>query len=398
MKKDFVERVNDSIKTLLPHKSHFCFDKTGFWCKLYLTFGINFFNYIFDKCYIYIQRNEGQFLSLGKFYPNFGSYCKRSQVVEIREIYTEECGYDRDLNINRIKMMYNNVLKCKSNLVIKKQNILTEVFKQDVGRQLKYDVKQTKMIKNLKKLENSDLCISHARSILKNTLKPKVPIISKKSVLLFLRKILSRIIPNRIFNKKKHFLRFLDNLSLIIERNLGQCVTLGEIMHGVVEGKNLVLQNLCAKIVLWLINESLELVYVLLTHWIKAEKTAMETMITNGHLKKIDSHDYTKNDKRSIDHSRIASLRFVPKDSLNSFRPIIQRSTYQKNTDKFGKTCNIFLKQLSAKDKNAVMNAETNIYKSWKNFNDKTKENTEIYFIKTDIKDAYGSIIHVIII
>lgn len=68
---------------------------------------------------------------------------------------------------------------------------------------------------------------------------------------------------------------------------------------------------------------------------------------------------------------------------------------FQKNTEKFAKICNIFLKQLLATEKKTATSITTNIQRYWSNFVNKIDKKDRVYYVKTDIKDAFGSILHV---
>lgn len=57
--------------------------------------------------------------------------------------------------------------------------------------------------------------------------------------------------------------------------------------------------------------------------------------------------------------------------------------------------CNIFLKQLIAFKKKSFPNPSKELHIAWLNFIKMKSRETDYYFVKTDIKDAYGSIIHV---
>ncbi|XP_073981737.1 telomerase reverse transcriptase-like isoform X3 [Rhodnius prolixus] len=392
MRKNFVTRFNQCIAEYFCDKEWYFLSikETCLWRELYSNLGVNFMNYLFNECKLFLEWHEDRFIniSLKAYLPSKRNW----PVVEKRDV-KRRFSYDHHINISRRKMLYNNIIKDGEKLLIQKKNILEDVLKQDVGRDIEFKLKRTSSIAKLEQVGKMGMTVRQIRKLLKNYLPQKEIVVPKEMVLSFLQYILTKIIHHRIFNKRVHFDRFLKNISLIVKRDLSHTITLGELLDGMIEGNNLVFHNLCAKTVLWLVNETKELDFIPISQWIYLEKQALEELISKGHLQKA----YLMTNviaKAKFDHNVVSIIRFIPKDNCSKFRPIIYKSMFQKNTEKFAKICNIFLKQLLATEKKTATSITTNIQRYWSNFVNKIDKKDRVYYVKTDIKDAFGSILH----
>nr|XP_014291837.1 telomerase reverse transcriptase-like isoform X3 [Halyomorpha halys] len=127
------------------------------------------------------------------------------------------------------------------------------------------------------------------------------------------------------------------------------------------------------------------LVFVKHEFWIIASKISIQKMITNNQIVEV-------NEPIKITH--LKNIKFYHKYSGSGYRPVVTNSkSDQLHKYKF-EVCNIFLKQLIAFKKKSFPNPSKELHAAWLNHLKIKNRNRNCYFVKTDIKDAYGSIIH----
>lgn len=144
-----------------------------------------------------------------------------------------------------------------------------------------------------------------------------------------------------------------------------------------------------------------QLLYYRKREWQKKHDEALAHLVSNGALLHL-SRDAVRQLSLTINQPeknitlKMPRLRFLPKE--NGVRPILPTRLFGMNAS-VKKHAKILLNYLSEKSKSGSIriNAAKGMHKAWQSYirtlkND--KENKSLYFVRVDVKDAYGSILH----
>ncbi|XP_014291838.2 telomerase reverse transcriptase [Halyomorpha halys] len=282
---------------------------------------------------------------------------------------------------------------------ILKNDILNQYVGPEISRSKAFGIRQMKYIKTL---INNSPTFKECKLILEEIVHIKENIVSLPKVILFLTKMIEKYIPYKLLFQRNFFNKFIKNMQQFLKFNTKQQLTLGFVMKGLAEKQDPLRRNVIAKIVMWLVNVFLinlvrslfyvsignkgnALVFVKHEFWIIASKISIQKMITNNQIVEV-------NEPIKITH--LKNIKFYHKYSGSGYRPVVTNSkSDQLHKYKF-EVCNIFLKQLIAFKKKSFPNPSKELHAAWLNHLKIKNRNRNCYFVKTDIKDAYGSIIH----
>ncbi|XP_024086342.1 telomerase reverse transcriptase-like isoform X2 [Cimex lectularius] len=327
---------------------------------------------------------------------------KRQRILE--NMMTQKFGYNPFLVIKRDKMLHRRYAIGRIMLFAEKNrhDMLKKALKEDVGYKMKKVFVRKRIINSFAAIAALKLQVIQVKNELNKIIREVKTTYTKEEVIKFVTIIINKYIPYKILGRKKYYETFRRNCINIILANYKQNMLLSNAMKGL-NKTSLKNRHLTAKIVLWL-NKLLmrvigsifyvtegtkcrDIIFYNPRYWIGLQKSALEDLESNGEIKQIEV----------LSHSdpSIGKMRLVPKPSGTGLRPLVLKSTNQQNESRLILRCNLFLKQLVATKLGAYPNAISDIHSAWLEFSTKNQHYKEkLYFVKMDIKNAYGSIIH----
>ncbi|CAH1401488.1 unnamed protein product [Nezara viridula] len=381
--------------------------KNKLWEKLYYIVGKNFFLFFFLECRIYFKWGKNTYILLSNnkkktltktFVPSITYHDSQFSVFEE--------GLDQDIKIDLYRVLFSLVRPKELQKIIahNEPNLLkNDILNQYVGSEFsRSNAFGNRQLKCLKTIINNSPTVKECKLILDEIVPIQEKVVTIQKVSLFLTKMIEKYIPYKLLFRRNFLNKFIKNMQQFLKFNTKQRLTLGFVMKGIAEKQDPLRRKVIAKVVMWIINVFLmniirslfyvsignkgnTLIFAKLEFCITARKMSIQKMIDNNQMLEV-------NDPIKVQHMK--SIKFYPKCSGSGYRPVVSNSkSDQLNKDKL-ELCNIFLKQLIAFKKKSFPNPSKELHTAWVNHMKLKSRNTESYFVKTDIKDAYGSIIH----
>ncbi|BES96100.1 Hypothetical protein NTJ_08910 [Nesidiocoris tenuis] len=365
------------------------------WEKLRASMKESFGQLWHEKC-LYFQMPNQLLLALNSRFPLPPPVFDSPADASERRIELIRKGYDCSLIINNLFLKGAIYRSSKKLLRHDYDTILGEIISQDVGVSCTHTLFAAQQ-KHLRKFCGMNFSISHFRRELQKSKQLKFPI-GSEDVGDFISAIIDKYVSRRLIGSNRDFNQMKRNLKRCIGITARRPMSLGMLMKGLPFRRYP--QNVfMAKLVLFLAqlfanqlvkrllyatesHKNRKLLFFLPEMWKKYENNAVATMIRRGTLREV-----------SMSHRDGRITRMKISFNARRFRPLVLASYHHKMTRTRLSVCNALLKQLVHTINPSYGRTLNQIHSHWQKLN-KLPKAKPVYFVRTDIADAFPSIDH----